>query len=695
MAIAKLPPQKPDIIPFVGGMDLVTTPILQKPGMVMAASNFEPDTNGGYRRIGGYERFDGRTRPSDAKYYMAVITTSGTFSVGDTITGATSAATAVILAVVDSTNLVVTKYSGTFTGGETLNVSGSPQGTITSISENSASTGILHASYKNLAADEYRDDIAKPTGSGAIRGVWYYNGEVYCFRDNAGGTACNMWKATTSGWTQITFGREIQFTGAVGQISEGDTVTGATSGASAVCRRALLRTGTWTVSGVGTLVFDSVTGAFQNGENLQVGGVTKAVASGADTAITLQPGGKMEFDNFNFTGTSSTQRMFFADGVNYIHEFDGTRLIPIRTGIGTDKPKFIKGHKNQLFCAIESSIQVSSIGDPYAWSALTGASEIGMGETITGILPQTGDANTGVLVITTANKVYILYGNDSSDFNLVLHAPNTGARAYTLQNIGFAHFLDNRGITQLQTSQVFGGFNMSILSNLVQPIIDDSIGTEKASCVVRDKDQYRVFFSDGTGLIMQVVPSNSGTSPAAFMFFDYGSSFYCNQVCSFIDTNGTERLLAAGSDGYVYELDVGTSFDGGNIASHFMTVFTAQKMPRFRKRYRRTVLQFRAGNTARVSVGYDLGYGNQDPSYGNTTSMSAVIAKTVNSAGGYWDNFNWDNFSWDASYMQEINVDTPGSGDSIALIVTGDTDSDEPYTIHTAFVYYLDGRLNR
>jgi hypothetical protein len=75
--------------------------------------------------------------------------------------------------------------------------------------------------------------------------------------------------------------------------------------------------------------------------------------------------------------------------------------------------------------------------------------------------------------------------------------------------------------------------------------------------------------------------------------------------------------------------------------------------------------------------------------------MSATIAKTTYGAGGYWDNFNWDSFSWDASYMQEINVDTPGNGDSIAIIVTGDTDEDEPYTIHTAYVYFMDGRLNR
>ena len=49
----------------------------------------------------------------------------------------------------------------------------------------------------------------------------HYGGYDYAFRDNAGGTACVMYKATASGWTAVTFGREIQFNTAVGEIFEG------------------------------------------------------------------------------------------------------------------------------------------------------------------------------------------------------------------------------------------------------------------------------------------------------------------------------------------------------------------------------------------------------------------------------------------------------------------------------------------
>ncbi len=679
---------KIDPIPLNGGVDSVTTPILVTPGKLISATNFEPSIFGGYMRMAGIERFDGRARPSDAHYHVFTVTTSGEFSAGDTITGVTSSQTAVVIKVINSTQLIVTKRSGVFTAAEILNVSGSPEGAFVSSSENGADTSALHAEYKNLAADSYRNDINKPAGSGPIRGTREYNGEKYCFRDNVGATACVMFKATSSGWTPISFGREIQFTNAVGEIFEGDTVTGATSGATGVVKRTLLRTGTWISAGVGTLVFDSVTGTFQNGEALQVAAATKATSSTVDTAITLQPGGKFEFDNYNFAGTSATYRMYCADGVNFIGEFDGTRWVPIRTGISTDAPKYIRGQKNHLFAIFGSNVQFSSIGNPYSWTALTGASQIGLGEDGIGLLPQVGDASNGAMVISTATRIYILYGNDSSDFNLILYSPETGCKPYTLQNIGFAHFWNNKGLIQLQSSQAFGGFQMSIMTQAMQDFVDRQQGKEVASCIVRKKNQYRIFFNDGTGLIVYFQQSGNGMK-ASLMPFDYGEDMHINQVCSFIDTDGKERLLASGSDGYVYELDRGTSFDGNSIPSHIMMAYANSKSIRMRKRYKRTILHMSSGNTANIRVGYDLSYGSLEASSGENRIAS------IGSTGGFWDDFTWGSFFWDSVYLQEVNVDTPGNGESISIVVTGDTDEDEPYTIDACILHYLPGRMNR
>ncbi|MCP5246156.1 MAG: hypothetical protein H6937_09485 [Burkholderiales bacterium] len=725
-AVSKVGYPKVDTISLKGGVDTETSPVLARPGTLISAMNWEPGINdgvaNGYRRMGGIERYDGQPRPSDASYWMMEVNETGLYNVGDTVTGDVSGETGIIVdiertPIVTSVYgffdilgmsgvsmsgkypnlvfLVLAKVSGTFTDNEDINVSGNSQGFFVDINENAATTSVLHARYKNLAADIIRNDISLPPGSGPARGVWYYNGDKYCFRDNVGATESLMYKATASGWSQITFGRELQFDGATGEIFEGDLATGAISGATATVKRALLRTGTWTSNGVGTLVFDSVSGTFQDDEDIKIATVTKVIANGADTAITLNPGGKFEFDNYNFTGASITQRMYFADGVNYIGEFDGTRLVPIRTGISDDKPKFIKGHRGHLFAAFGDRIEYSSLRDPYAWTALTGAAVIGLGETCTGMLPQISDVSAGIMVISTKTKTYLLHGNDSADFNLILHAPETGAYPYTMQNIGRAHFLDTKGVMQMFAAQEFGGFQMSTMSKSMQTYMDSKQGKAVASCVVRKKNQYRVFFNDGDGLIVYFGPGAKGME-VALMPFAYGDgTWYINQTCTFNDADGTERVMAAASNGYIYELDVGTSFDGDPISHHIMMTFVHSKSPGYVKTYKGAELQFRAGNTARVNIGYDLSYGNLDTSYGSSVSMSQAQAKSSNASGGYWDNFNWENIAWDSSFMQKIPVNVTGEGESVSLLVAGETDEDEPFVIHTCTIHYHLRRPNR
>lgn len=669
---------------FQGGLDLVSPALQLSPGALIDSKNFEPDINGGYRRMYGFERFDGRSRPSDANYYVMAVNITSTIAAGNTVTGATSGATAVVLQVNGTTELIVSKVTGTFTA-ETLNVGGSPKATVTTTSLNAGTTPLLHATYKNLAADLYRADITTVPGSGVVRGVWYYNGNVYAFRNNAGGTACVMHKATASGWSAVTFGYEIQFTGATGQINEGDTITGGTSTATAVVRRAMLRTGTWSVSGAGTLVVDTITGTWQNGEAIKVGASSKATSASLCTAITLQPGGRFEFVNYNFSGTTSSFRMYGCDGVNYAFEYDGTYFCPIRTGITPDAPKYIAAWKNMLVVSVASSVQVSGIGSPYSWTALTGAAELALGATCTGLLPQLGNASSGAIAIFTDRQTFMLYGNSSSDFKMVIQSPDAGAQSYTAQNIGYGYFLDTKGVVSLQSSLNFGNFEMSTLTRAIQPLIDNKRGLAVASCIVRATNQYRIFFNDGTGLIIYM----QGDQLGALMYFDYGSSRYMNTVCSAVDSTGVERIFASGSDGYVYELDKGTSFDGDNISSHILTAFNSSNSPRNRKNYIRSVLQVTAKNTAQVSVGYDLSFGDSDVLPGKQ------ISQTGYGGGGYWDQFSWDTFNWDAPYVSDYKIDMPGNGRNIALMVLGDTDIDEPFTIHSAIVHYRVRRLER
>jgi len=102
--------------PFEGGVNMVDPSLSLEPGELVAADNFEIDIRGRYRRIDGYERFDGRTLPSEVVFYRIPFTIgtardsvfdsafSSAFdlqipSVGDMIKGETSGAIGSVLSV--------------------------------------------------------------------------------------------------------------------------------------------------------------------------------------------------------------------------------------------------------------------------------------------------------------------------------------------------------------------------------------------------------------------------------------------------------------------------------------------------------------------------------------------------------------------------------------------------------------------
>ena len=77
LRVRSIPPEKrrSTYFPFEGGLNMVDPSLALKPGELVAADNFEIDIRGRYRRIDGYERFDGRELPSAVAYYKMPFTT--------------------------------------------------------------------------------------------------------------------------------------------------------------------------------------------------------------------------------------------------------------------------------------------------------------------------------------------------------------------------------------------------------------------------------------------------------------------------------------------------------------------------------------------------------------------------------------------------------------------------------------------
>lgn len=676
----KTPPVSYDLIRLSGGLDQITPTLSLPPGVARRAANFECSITGGYTRIAGYERFDGRPSPSAALYIILVCNITGSLSVGDSVTGSSSAATGKVIAVSGS-NVVLTRLVSEFVAGEYLNVSGNLEAQITTVQGPSAD-GLEDATYKALAADDYRSDIQAVPGSGSILGVSLYNGVVYAWRNNAGDTAADMYKSSATGWTQVALGFELKFdAGKHPGIADGNTVVGNTSGATGVVARVVIESGTFAGNdAAGRLIFASITGTFQNNEQIRVSGLHVADADGTQAAITLAKDGRFQTVIANFGGGTANYKMYGCDGKNRAFEFDGTTFVPIKTGMAVDTPDHIAFHKQHLFLSFGASLQFSALGDPYVWTPLLGAGELAMNAPITNLLVLPGDQSSGALAVYTRTDTSVLYGTSSANFQLSTFNTGTGALAYTAQNMDQAYVLDDRGIMSLGTSLNFGNFLPASLTMNIRPFVEQRLTLACASLVNRIKGQYRVFFSDGTAVFLTVLNGKVlGSMPVQL----------ANPALCTVEgeaTNGTAIAFFGSNNGYVYQMDVGTSFDGTPIAANLNLVYNSTKSPRVLKRYRKASVELTGDSYAEIAFGYDLAYRS------TALEQAADLTYQNDLRSAYWDSMIWDNFVWDGSDISPSEVEVQGTAENMAIRISSVSALFQPFTVNSIVVHYTPRR---
>lgn len=679
--------QRTETIRLAGGLDQLTPTLQIRPGYVRDALNWEQSITGGYSRIAGYERHDGRPAPSAAQYLTLTLNITGALAVGNTITGVTSGATGVVISIgtpLTASVVAFTKSTGSFVAAETINVGGTPRATVTALG-GSGTDADYDVTQKALAADVYRADILAPTGSGANRGGFQLGGMTYTFRDNAGATALVMYKESSSGWTVVPLGFELGYNTGTVEYTPGETVT--RGGASAVIMAITVESGTWGAgTAAGRMILASVTGGPFTAGASAGGGV--AVLTGAETAITLLPGGKVATDFGNF---GAGRRVYGCDGVNRGWEFDGTTFVPIVTGNSPDAPNHVLVHRDHLFFAFGSSLQHSSIASAtnlypqYNWTALAGAAEYPMPDTITALLRQPGSQEVGAMSISLASATTMFYGNSAADFRPVPFEESAGARAYGAQRIGGQSLcFGDLGIFSITATQNFGNFIPATLTMTIRPFTQVRRNIVTASLVNREKSQYRVFFSDGTGLYMTVVNNKvMGAMPVSFP--NPVSVAWPGQT-----PDGNETAFFGSTDGFVYRLDAGTSHDGDEIVSFFTLPFANQGNARTLKRYMMGAFEVQGASYATFNVTYELGYADSDIQQGTAPTGIALNLSPV-----FWDEFTWDEFTWDGRQLAPGQMKISGTAENIALRIDSTSAKFQQFTINSIVLHFINRRILR
>ena len=644
---AGLMPQEVHTTMMAGGLDLATPPIVMPPGKVIASSNYEPDA-AGYTSSGGYERFDGHIRPSDS----------------------TDAA---------------------------------------------------------VIANRRAAILAVP-GEGPVRGVWVFDGYVYAFRDQGDGYSA-MFRSSLSGWQQISFGYKLQF--GLGEVAftDGEYVTGSTSGATAQIDRVVVREGEWstpTGTAAGFLIVKNVTGDFVNE-------VITSGSGGSATGLPLEQiriinGGHYEFTNHNFYGSASRTRMYFCNGTDTAFEWSGTVMTPIHTGISGsggveplnivsllapeapisagetitallepanpsseeqpiimaalfDTPLFLNHYKNHLFLGYSSgSILNSSLGEPTEFNTTTGAGEIAFGDQLTGFLA----AASSALVVFAQNRIEYLTGSDATTFLLSPITDTSGAQPYTLQMMDAPMFLDDGGVRSLPTTAAFGDWRLGSVTQLVEALIrqkrDQRIHAV-ASMRIKSKDQYKLFWDDGSGITVYIGRKHPETMP-----FKLPMQVYC-ACAGEVDMGSGDRLFVGGQDGYVYEMNRGTSYDGAAIDSYIRLPFNAAKSPSQHTRWMKAAFEVDTPDPITIGVAFDVDYARGDG--GVATNVDVDAGSTIVTTD------NWDAIDWTQPVEGRLEYHLAGVGPNIAATLIHSSAVARQHTISSQTYNFSRRRLKR
>ena len=664
-----------DPIQLNGGLDQLTPILKLPPGFVRDSQNFEQSVTGGYGRIEGYERHDGRPAPSKGLYLVLDVNITGAIAVGNTLTGATSAATGVVLSIT-GTLIALTKTTGSFVAAENVKVGVPVVGIITAL----GGVGMAadwDVTQLSLAANVYRADIGAVPGSGPVRGVEYLNGVTYAWRNNAGATALAIYKSSSSGWVSVPLNSEVAFTAGSVEFAVGSVITkGATT---ATVRGMALESGAWTGgTAAGRLIVSGIaSGPFTAGAATG-SPAGNATISGAETAITLLPGGRVETDIGNL-GPGASPRIYWADGVNpRVYEFDGTYTVPSNPAVTGVAPRCPLVHKDHLFACFGAVLKHSGIGTPYNWSVTAGGAEYKCRGDISAIKRQPGTQSSGAMSISLANGTEMFYGTSAVDFEKVTFEQSAGGRKYGVQQLGNQTLVfGDIGVFSMSATQNFGNFVSSTMTAHIRPFTQTRRTQCTGSVVNREKNQYRVFFNDASALFITVINGRMmGALP-----IQLANKVTC--VCQGETDDGNETAFFGSDNGFVYRLDAGTSFDGTAIPSFFTLTYANQGNARIQKRYRGATFEVQGSSYATFDVTSELNYGESDRPQGSDATPAAVSLSLA-----YWDTFTWDTFIWDGRSLAPNEVELQGTGENIAIRVDSTSDKYRAFTINSITLHY-------
>ena len=301
-------------------------------------------------------------------------------------------------------------------------------------------------------------------------------------------------------------------------------------------------------------------------------------------SITARTGqGQCQFAMFEGAGQDYGS-IIIADGVNEPFSFrmEGTGALSTRTYFtseitvtGTKGVQFITAHDHHLIAAgvtdNENTVYYSVNNDPTSFSG-SGAGAVTISDKIVGIKGFRTD-----LFIFCENSIHKLINiNNSSTVAVVPVAESVGCLSgYSIQEIGGdLIFLAPDGLRTVAGTSRIGDVELGTISQAIQPLVNDIAAAANtlqfSSVVLRDKSQYRMFYSTSTDTTATSKGIIGTLRPQGFEWSET-LGIQAPAITSGFDSTGLERVYHGDRDGKIFNHNTGNNFNGANIEAEYQS----------------------------------------------------------------------------------------------------------------------------
>jgi hypothetical protein len=164
------------------------------------------------------------------------------------------------------------------------------------------------------------------------------------------------------------------------------------------------------------------------------------------------------------------------------------------------------------------------------------------------------------------------------------------------------------------------------------------------------------------------------------MLFNLGKILTC--IGTGTDSDGVQRTMFGTAEGYVYQLDIGSSFDGDPYDSFIKMPFEHCGGPRVLKKFDKVILETVPSPETTIGMTYEYDFADgEQPS-------AAITDIMIIGGGGDWNTVDWNTIQWSAPLNGEAEFFIEGQGRTLALTFVCSSDEQRSHVLQTASLLY-------